>query len=471
VISVPLAIVRIVRGLVRHQASTVQHDARFPSASALVGDSGVSMLVYRSRAVSLPTERDLDQLLRKAQERNRRESLTGLLIYDQGSYYQWLEGPPASLARVWDAIRRDPRHRDAQILREQPIPKRFFEAWDMRLAVRAKTDSDTGLAFVASDQLPPSERATPPTVLPGTAWDEIFSDVVVPKLKAAHLPTPVPVALVWHADAAAPAILAGTSLADEGAAAHYLNGLIDQGASLETLYQEVFEPAARYLGGLWYDDEKSDAEITLGLSRLQVEVRRLGATIPHPLHVIKPGHAVLVAPQPGEPHGVTAAMSSELFWRDGWEVSCEYPSTDQVLVDLVHDSWFDVLDLSLSGAYRRDDRLQAMGSSIRAAQAASLNPALAVIVNGRAFVERRHTYFSVGADAACVTVVESVATAQRLLDTLATQHRIEQALLDPPRSRGPAPIPLRTAGRPRTISKIGSRVTARSPVTARRFRP
>jgi hypothetical protein len=408
----------------------------------------------------------LERLLRKAQERNRRESLTGLLIYDQGSYFQWLEGPPASLARVWDAIRRDPTHRDAQILREQPIPKRFFEDWDMRLAVRATADSDRGLAIVASGRLPSAQRAVAPAVLPRTAWDEIFSDVVVPKLKAAHVPTPVPVALVWHADAAAPAILAGTSLAvDEGAAAHYIDGLIEQGANLETLYQEVFEPAARYLGGLWYDDERSDAEVTLGLCRLQIEARRLGASIPHPLHAIKPGHAVLVAPQPGEPHGVTAAMSSELFWRDGWDVSCEYPSTDQVLVDLVHDSWFDVLDLSLSGAYRRDDRLQAMGSSIRAAQAASLNPALAVIVNGRAFVERRHAFFSVGADAACVTVVEAVATAQRLLDTLATQHRIEQALLDTPRSRGAATIPLRSAGRSRRTSALDN------PVSARRFRP
>jgi hypothetical protein len=127
-------------------------------------------------------------------------------------------------------------------------------------------------------------------------------------------------------------------------------------------------------------------------------------------------------------------MASELFWRDGWDVSVESPTSDTMLTDLVHDHWFDVLDLSLSGAYRREDQLQAMSVSVRAAQAASLNPALAVIVNGRAFVERPSSYFAVGADAACVTVVESVGIAQRLLDSLPTQQRIEQALMDQPRN-------------------------------------
>ena len=284
--------------------------------------------------------------------------------------------------------------------------------------------------------------------LDGSAWDEIFADVVVPRLKAAHLPLPSPMALIWHAEAEAPLTLAGLLMAvDAGGTAQYVNGLVEQGASLETLYREVFEPAVRHLGGLWYDDATSDAEVTLGLGRLQLEVRRLSAAFAHPLHIIKPGHAVLVAPKPGEPHSVQASMSSELFWRDGWDVSCEFPSSDKVLRELVHESWFDVLDLSLSGAYRRDHELEAMGVTIRAAQAASLNPALAVIVNGRTFLERPQAAFGIGADAACVTVVESVATAQRLLDTLATQDRIEQSLLDPSRGAHSHPVTVVANGR------------------------
>jgi hypothetical protein len=172
-----------------------------------------------------------------------------------------------------------------------------------------------------------------------------------------------------------------------------------------------------------------------------MEVRRLSAGFAYPLHAIRPGQAVLVAPQPGEPHGVTAAMACELFWRDGWDVSCEFPGSDHRLRELVHDHWFDVLDLSLSGACRRDHQLQAMAVSIRAAQAASLNPALAVIVNGRTFVESPQASFAVGADAVCASVAETVAAAQRVLQTLATQQRIAQALRTASRIT-PLPVPL-----------------------------
>ncbi len=223
-----------------------------------------------------------------------------------------------------------------------------------------------------------------------------------------------------------PGNLAGKLTAvDSVATAQYFNGLIEQGAGLETLYREVLEPAMRHLGDLWYEDETSDAAVTLGLSRLQLEARRLSAAFALPQHVIKPGHAVLVAPNPSERHSVQASMSSELFWRDGWEASCEFPTSGELLCELVHANWFDVLDLSLSGACRRDHELDAMEILIRTAQSASLNPALAVIVNGRTFFETTHAAFGIGTIAACGTVVDSVATAQRLLDDLANQDGLE----------------------------------------------
>jgi hypothetical protein len=427
------------------------------STIPLEPEESVAMMVYRSRAVSMLSDGELELLLQKAQVRNRSEGLTGLLIYDQGNFFQWLEGPAAGLARVWESIKHDPRHRDPQVLRAQTIPKRFFGGWDMRLALRSRARADVGFEIVTPERALRLEQQRGPLALASGVWEEIFADLVVPKLKSAHLPAPQPVALFWHAEADAPVTLAGKSLAlDPGATAQYLDELVAQGASLETLYGEVFEPAIRHLGGLWYDDQTSDADVTLGLGRLQIEARRLSSELAHPLHVLKPGHAVLVAAQPGEQHGVNSAMSSELFWRDGWDVSFESPTTDTMLTELVHDRWFDVLDLSLSGAYRRDDRLQAMGVSVRAAQAASLNPALAVVVNGRAFVERPSTYFAVGADAACVTVIESVAIAQRLLDSLPTQQRIEQTLMDQPRNvarrLGPASRSLVAESRARSAS-------------------
>jgi hypothetical protein len=381
------------------------------------------MLAYRSRAIAAPTDRELDALLRNAQSRNRTEQLSGLLIYDQGYYFQWLEGPQEALQRVWHSIMRDPRHREIQILREQAMPKRFFGDWDMRLARRARGKLDTALAVLETPEDLLKRVRVLPSGLERGSWDDIFADVVVPQLRKRHLsahPMPRRIAAIWHAEIGAAEELAGRVLTmDDAPVAEYLNRLVDQGASPEILFQEVFEPAARYIGGLRDEELRNDLEITLSLVHLQVAVRRLTASFHHPLYAIRPGHAILIAPEPGEPHNLSAAMASELFWRDGWDVSCEFPLTDGDLGKLVHERWFDVLELSLSTALKREQALAAVGITIKAAQAASLNPALMVIVDGRAFVERPRTYLDVGADAGCVSVVETVPAAHRLLAALA----------------------------------------------------
>jgi hypothetical protein len=113
-------------------------------------------------------------------------------------------------------------------------------------------------------------------------------------------------------------------------------------------------------------------------------------------------------------------LASELFWRGGWDVACEFPNTDDALRDLVHQQWFDVLELSSSGSLCRDHRLQAMRSSIQAAQSASLNPALAVIVDGRSFFERPDAYLEVGAHLACISSIDALPAAEHLLDSSRT---------------------------------------------------
>jgi len=385
-------------------------------------DERIAMMAYRSRAVVPPSERELDSLLRKAQERNRSEHLSGLLIYDQGYFFQWIEGPRDALSRVWNSIQRDPRHTDIQILREEAIGKRFFGDWDMRLARRLRGRIGAALAELEAPEDLLKRVRVQPAGLSRDVWDDIFTDLVIPKLRRKHLqahPMPRRVVTIWHPGVDTAETLAGLMLAvDNGAAAQFVNELLDQGASLETLFGEVFEPAARYLGGLRHEDRRSDFEIRAGLGRLQLEVRRLGASLEHPLYAIRPNHSVLIAPEPGESEGLGTAMASELFWRDGWDVSCEFPTSDGELGRSLQTRWFDVLELSLSPALRSERGFAAMGSTIRAAHAASLNPALMIIVDGRAFFERPQSFRDVGADAACVTVVEAVPAAHRLLTAL-----------------------------------------------------
>ncbi len=401
----------------------------------------VSMLAYRSRAVLPIDQRELDRILRRAQQRNRLEGLTGLLIFDEGYFFQWLEGPEPALMRVWQGIRSDRRHYDIEILREESLPERFFASWDMRLARRARKGIENALVGAKDpDEVVRKLRARP-MVLGDGAWDRVFSDVVVPclgfkysvplcdkrRLDLDLVPDMQSAGAIWHAARSAGAQLADALLAEDGAeSALFVRALLHEGAGVEPLFREVFEPAARCLGGLCEQGRCSEFEVALAMGRLQLEVRRVSSVVRREDSMIKPGHAILVAPQPGEPHGLNATMCSELFWRDGWDVSCEFPNTDNALRGLVRDRWFDVLDLSLSGAQRRDQELQAMRVTIRAVQASSLNPSLAILVEGRSFFERPRAYQDVGADVGCVTAADAVLTAQRLLDALAS-HKKSQA--------------------------------------------
>jgi hypothetical protein len=392
----------------------------------------VAGLAYRSRPVAEPTPAELDDLLRKARQRNRLEGLTGLLIYDHGFFFQWLEGPKSALQRVWESIRRDPRHTDLTILRDQMLPRRFFTGWDLRLARRTRGDLDRIFTVMETPRDLLAKLRLQPSVLADAAWDEVFADAILPRVGSVLVPqranaagagsprviAPRRLGAAWHPPRGVGAELAGILLAVDGCDTdRYVGALIEQGAGLETLFQEVFEPAARCLGGLWEEDRCDEFHVTLALGRLQLEVHRLSRSLARQPPAMLPGHAILIAPQPGEAHGLNATMNRELFVRDGWDVSHKIPSDNNGLRDILHENWFDVLDLSLSGALRREQQLPAMRVTIRAARAASLNPEIAVMVDGRSFVDRPDAYLEVGADLACVTSTGAVSAARALLRT------------------------------------------------------
>jgi len=99
------------------------------SASAAADARHLCSVVYRSRAVSALSDFDLYRLVQTAQARNETESITGLMLYDDGRFYQWLEGPVDNVARIMRLIRTDRRHTDIEILSDKPTASRQFGDW------------------------------------------------------------------------------------------------------------------------------------------------------------------------------------------------------------------------------------------------------------------------------------------------------------------------------------------------------
>jgi hypothetical protein len=370
--------------------------------------------------------------MRTAQARNQREGITGVVLYDDSRFFQWLEGPEDGVERVMGSIRNDRRHTDLEVLTRRAAPARRFDGWDMKLAARGANP-----ALWQGDVLEPPREiiddlrrrpAAAPSLLakliplPTVTADSPLATSLAGKvlgratasiLKDVLLTTVIPSLLHRHGLSAAEAAdvvqnpraaeLAELLVASDQAASLDLIREL-RGEDLETrhLFAPLFEPAARSLGDLWGDDFCSEFEVTLGLCRMQTAVRLLGADEPRPV-LSGEQPKVLVAPLPGELHQLVAALDSEWLFSEGWSPQAEFPANDRALADLLSASWVDVLDLSLSAAFRRDDSLPRLARTIAQARRASRNPALVVIVGGRAFVEDRRVGTEVGADMASRT--------------------------------------------------------------------
>ena len=91
----------------------------------------LTFLVYVSSAVRLFSNEELDQLVRLSQIHNERVGVTGMLLYDGGNFIQLIEGPEASVDKLYEKIGADPRHRQVTTLLQGPLEKRQFEAYAM----------------------------------------------------------------------------------------------------------------------------------------------------------------------------------------------------------------------------------------------------------------------------------------------------------------------------------------------------
>jgi hypothetical protein len=88
-------------------------------------------VVYVSTASGILGAADLEGLLTSAWRRNAEHRVTGALLFDDGTFLQYFEGPPAGVAEVYRHIQRSPMHRGIVELHRARVPKRQFPQWLM----------------------------------------------------------------------------------------------------------------------------------------------------------------------------------------------------------------------------------------------------------------------------------------------------------------------------------------------------
>jgi MerR family transcriptional regulator, light-induced transcriptional regulator len=173
----------------------------------------------------------------------------------------------------------------------------------------------------------------------------------------------------------------------------------------------LFEATAAELGDLWQRDECDECDVALGMFHLHAALRRLCADLQP--RTFKIGPAVLIIPEPGETHTLTAALDSESLWHAGWKVHFAFPRSDADVISLVEDNWFDAVDVSLSDAFNRGHWLPRLTSTIECIRQTSRNRDVAVVAAGRLFRGLDDDQLTpAGADAVCTsaTDVEKIIT-------------------------------------------------------------
>lgn len=91
----------------------------------------LSQLVYiSSRKVSCSAA-EIDKIVASCQKNNAPLDITGLLLYSETRFIQYLEGDARKIVSLYDQIKTDLRHEQVRMISYGPITERAFPSWHM----------------------------------------------------------------------------------------------------------------------------------------------------------------------------------------------------------------------------------------------------------------------------------------------------------------------------------------------------
>jgi hypothetical protein len=88
-------------------------------------------IAYTSSATKGLANKDLERLLLRARAKNAELGITGVLLFHDGSFFQYFEGSTAAIDEVYAGIIRSSMHHGIIQLMREPIQSRSFGNWLM----------------------------------------------------------------------------------------------------------------------------------------------------------------------------------------------------------------------------------------------------------------------------------------------------------------------------------------------------
>ncbi|QCK16658.1 BLUF domain-containing protein [Mangrovivirga cuniculi] len=91
----------------------------------------LSHLVYLSKRNPNCTSEEIENILQSCNKNNKEYNLTGVLLYSDKQFVQYLEGEYDEILALYDRIKGDPRHSNIVMITSGPINDRAFPSWQM----------------------------------------------------------------------------------------------------------------------------------------------------------------------------------------------------------------------------------------------------------------------------------------------------------------------------------------------------
>ena len=91
-------------------------------------------LVYVSNSPDTLSKEELISILRTNSEKNQREEITGLLVYEGGDFMQVLEGPEQRVNQLMERIKKGSQYGRVNVLLREEVEERYFPKWSMAFA-------------------------------------------------------------------------------------------------------------------------------------------------------------------------------------------------------------------------------------------------------------------------------------------------------------------------------------------------
>lgn len=102
----------------------------------------LSQLIYVSVRAASCDEIEMQKILASCVKNNKNIAITGLLLYSETKFIQYLEGEYREIMSLYDKIKLDARHKNVIMISGGPLAARHFPSWQMAAKKLDETDVD-----------------------------------------------------------------------------------------------------------------------------------------------------------------------------------------------------------------------------------------------------------------------------------------------------------------------------------------